>query len=65
MLHAGPPSDPDRHDDPSGWPPAPLGRVGRAEDVAAAAAYLASPEASFVSGAVLLIDGAAGAGLLA
>ncbi len=35
----------------------PLGRWGRAEDVAAAALYLCSPAASFVTGAVLVIDG--------
>lgn len=65
MRHIGPADDPDRGDDPAGWPPAPLGRIGSPEDVAAAAAYLASAEASFISGAVLLIDGGNGAGLLA
>jgi NAD(P)-dependent dehydrogenase (short-subunit alcohol dehydrogenase family) len=35
----------------------PLGRRGRAEEVAAAAAWLASPEASFITGADLLVDG--------
>jgi NAD(P)-dependent dehydrogenase (short-subunit alcohol dehydrogenase family) len=63
MLHLGPASDPERGDDASTWPMAPLGRVGRAEDVAAAVAYLAGDEAAFVSGAVLLVDGANGAGL--
>jgi NAD(P)-dependent dehydrogenase (short-subunit alcohol dehydrogenase family) len=65
MRHIGPATDPDRGDDASAWPVAPLGRVGTAEDVADAVAYLASDEASFVSGAVLLIDGANGAGLRA
>jgi NAD(P)-dependent dehydrogenase (short-subunit alcohol dehydrogenase family) len=65
MIHIGPASDPDRGDDASTWPLAPLGRVGRADDVAAAVAYLAGDEASFVSGAVLLVDGAMGAGLAA
>jgi 3-oxoacyl-[acyl-carrier protein] reductase len=32
-------------------------RVGWAEDIAAAAAYLASPEASFVTAQVLTVDG--------
>jgi NAD(P)-dependent dehydrogenase (short-subunit alcohol dehydrogenase family) len=63
MLHIGPAHDPDRGDDPSGWPVAPLGRVGTADDVAAAVLYLASPEASFVSGAVILVDGGNAAGL--
>jgi NAD(P)-dependent dehydrogenase (short-subunit alcohol dehydrogenase family) len=65
MRHIGPASDPDRGDDPAQWPPAPLGRIGTADDVAGAVAYLASPAASFISGAVLLIDGGNGAGLAA
>ena len=35
----------------------PLGRMGTPEDVAGAYAWLASDEASFVSGAVLSVDG--------
>lgn len=37
----------------------PLGRFGAPEDVAAAALFLASPEASFLTGVVLPIDGGA------
>lgn len=65
MRHIGPSSEPDRGDDPDHWPPAPLGRIGDPDDIAGAVAYLASAEASFVSGALLIVDGANGAGLAA
>ncbi len=35
----------------------PLGRIGKPEEVADAIAYLASPMASFITGAALLLDG--------
>src|SRR5207245_8176943 len=35
----------------------PLGRWGRVDDVAAAALFLCSPAASFITGTVLVIDG--------
>ena len=35
----------------------PIGRLGTAEEVAAAAAFLASDEASFITGAILPVDG--------
>jgi NAD(P)-dependent dehydrogenase (short-subunit alcohol dehydrogenase family) len=38
-------------------PSIPLGRLGRPEEVAAAALFLASEESSFIAGAALCIDG--------
>ena len=35
----------------------PMGRLGRAEEIAALALYLASDEASFTTGAIHVIDG--------
>ena len=35
----------------------PLGRLGQPEDIAAAVAYLASPEAAWVTGATLHVNG--------
>jgi len=42
---------------------APLGRVARADEIAAMVAYLGSDEAAFVTGAEFVIDGGATAGL--
>jgi 3-oxoacyl-[acyl-carrier protein] reductase len=38
----------------------PLGRLGDPEDVAGAVRFLASEDAGFVTGAVLLVDGGLG-----
>jgi NAD(P)-dependent dehydrogenase (short-subunit alcohol dehydrogenase family) len=35
----------------------PMGRIGRPEEIAAAALYLASDEASFTNGVDLIVDG--------
>jgi meso-butanediol dehydrogenase/(S,S)-butanediol dehydrogenase/diacetyl reductase len=40
----------------------PMGRAGRAEEVAAAVAFLASGDASFINGAMLTVDGGLSAG---
>jgi NAD(P)-dependent dehydrogenase (short-subunit alcohol dehydrogenase family) len=52
-------------DDPARWRPAAGGEYVTADEVAAAVAFLASPEAAHVNGATLRIDGATGAALQA
>jgi NAD(P)-dependent dehydrogenase (short-subunit alcohol dehydrogenase family) len=63
MRHFGPPGQPDRAED-GDWPVPPIGRVGQASDVAAAAVFYASDEAEFITGATLLVDGGMTAGYL-
>jgi NAD(P)-dependent dehydrogenase (short-subunit alcohol dehydrogenase family) len=50
--------------DSSKWRTPPIGRIGRATDVADAAAFFASDESSFCTGSVLLVDGGMKAGIL-
>jgi 3-oxoacyl-[acyl-carrier protein] reductase len=40
----------------------PLGRFGTVDEVAAAVTFLASPEAAYITGAVLPVDGGLGMG---
>jgi NAD(P)-dependent dehydrogenase (short-subunit alcohol dehydrogenase family) len=63
MRHFGPVGHTERGDDRSTWSAAPCGRVGRGQDVAAGVVFLASAEADFCSGSVLLMDGGIQAGV--
>lgn len=62
MRHMAPPGEADRPEDDSDWPVPPIGRIGRAGDVAAAAVFYASAEAEFLTGTTLLVDGGMTAG---
>jgi NAD(P)-dependent dehydrogenase (short-subunit alcohol dehydrogenase family) len=61
MRHMAPPGEQDRPES-GDWPIPPVGRVGEARDVAAAAVFYASDEAEFITGTTLLIDGGMTAG---
>ena len=63
MRHMAPPGEDDRAES-GDWPVPPIGRVGEADDVAAAAIFYASDEAGFVTGTTLVIDGGMTAGYL-
>ena len=54
----------DRTESGDGWPVPPIGRVGQAGDVAAAAVFYASDQAEFITGTTLLVDGGMTAGYL-
>src|SRR6201993_1500151 len=61
MRHMAPPGEEDRPES-GDWPIPPIGRVGEASDVAAAAVFYASDEAGFITGTTLLVDGGMTAG---
>ena len=64
MRHMAPPGQPDRDESAGDWPVPPIGRIGQAGDVAAAAVFYASSEADFITGTTLLVDGGMTAGYL-
>jgi NAD(P)-dependent dehydrogenase (short-subunit alcohol dehydrogenase family) len=59
-----PPGEDDRGEEDGGWPVPPIGRIGQARDVAAAAVFYASEEAEFITATTLLVDGGMTAGYL-
>jgi len=62
MRHMAPPGGTRGEDDPSTWPVPPVGRIGKAGDVATAAVFFATEESSFCTGSTLLVDGGMRAG---
>jgi NAD(P)-dependent dehydrogenase (short-subunit alcohol dehydrogenase family) len=65
MRHMAPPGQENTDEGESGgWPLPPIGRIGEARDVAAAAVFYASRESEFVTGTTLLVDGGMTAGYL-
>jgi len=62
MRHLAPPGETGRAEGGGDWPVPPIGRIGEARDVAAAAVFYASAEASFITGTTLLVDGGMTAG---
>ena len=69
MRHMAPPGEQDRAgqdgaESGDGWPVPPIGRVGQAGDVAAAAVFYAGDQAEFITGTTLLVDGGMTAGYL-
>ena len=64
MRHMAPPGEADRSEADGDWPVPPIGRIGQAGDVAAAAVFYASGQAEFITGTTLLVDGGMTAGYL-
>jgi NAD(P)-dependent dehydrogenase (short-subunit alcohol dehydrogenase family) len=62
MRHMAPPGEEDGSEDPEGWFIPPIGRIGEAADVAAAAIFYATEESAFCNGSVLVVDGGMRAG---
>src|SRR5690349_13329087 len=62
MRHMAPPGEQGRTEDAGDWPVPPIGRIGQAADVAAAAVFYASGQAGFITGTTLLVDGGMTAG---
>jgi len=61
MRHMAPPGG-ELRETGGDWPLPPIGRIGEARDVAAAAVFYASGEAAFLTGTTLLVDGGMTAG---
>jgi NAD(P)-dependent dehydrogenase (short-subunit alcohol dehydrogenase family) len=64
MRHMAPPGEDSRGEEDGAWPLPPIGRIGQASDLAAAAVFYASGEAEFITGTTLLVDGGMTAGYL-
>ncbi len=64
MVEMGPPGRVREREPIEAWKPAPIGRLGRPEDVAEAVLYLASDRSGFTTGCSLAVDGGWRAGLL-
>jgi NAD(P)-dependent dehydrogenase (short-subunit alcohol dehydrogenase family) len=62
MRHMAAPGQEDGSEDPDEWFVPPIGRIGEAGDVAAAAVYYASEDSAFCNGSVLVVDGGMRAG---
>jgi NAD(P)-dependent dehydrogenase (short-subunit alcohol dehydrogenase family) len=63
MRHMAPPGQEDTGED-GDWPLPPIGRIGQARDIAAAAVFYASQESEFITGTALVVDGGMTAGYL-